>query len=232
MLCLQKMKHQIDYSETIDGLEYTIVTEDYFKPVLDLFFDVFVKDEPIQKSIGTYPRRHQKVQDMVLDILKDGTSLMVIDPANNNKVVGLRLAFTVTRDQVEPKLGYEKYRKEHDFAWAVIWDVTDQTTHPSNIFEKYPEVTKIYDMFCLCTHQDYRGKGLGTEMVKQSWKMAKKAGCDASAVWASSNYSRKIFVNLGMITMHQIAWNDLIYEGEVAFKNVDSDCITSHFIKL
>ena len=37
------MKHQIDYSETIDGLEYTIVTEDYFKPVLDLFFDVFVK---------------------------------------------------------------------------------------------------------------------------------------------------------------------------------------------
>ena len=119
-----------------------------------------------------------------------------------------------------------------NFEWSVIWDVTDKTTHPSNIFEKYPEVTKIYDMFCLCTHHDYRGKGLGTEMVRQSWKMAKKAGCDASVVWASSNYSRKIFVNLGMTTMHRIAWEDLIYDGQVAFKNVDSDCITSHFIKL
>ena len=182
--------------------------------------------------MGTYPDRPIKVQNLVLDILKDGTSLMVLDPAANNKVVGLRLAFTVTRDQVEPKLGYKKYKQDWNFEWSVIWDVTDKTTHPSNIFEKYPEITKIYDMFCLCTHHDYRGKGLGTEMVRQSWKMAKKAGCDASVVWASSNYSRKIFVNLGMTTMHRIAWEDLIYDGQVAFKNVDSDCITSHFIKL
>ena len=125
------MKHQIDYSETIDGLEYTIVTEDYFKPVLDLFFDVFVKGRKILPTSNyilinliilffrwTYPEIHwhiskkvPKVQEMVLDILKDGTSLMVIDPSSNNKVVGLRLAFTVTRDQVEPKLGYEKCRK-------------------------------------------------------------------------------------------------------------------------
>ena len=37
------MKHKVDYSENINGLTYTIVTEDYFQPVLDLFFDVFVK---------------------------------------------------------------------------------------------------------------------------------------------------------------------------------------------
>ena len=48
------MKHQIDYSEIIDGLEYTIVTEDYFKPVLDLFFDVFVKGRKNLANVQLY----------------------------------------------------------------------------------------------------------------------------------------------------------------------------------
>ena len=48
------MKHQIDYSEIIDGLEYTIVTEDYFKPVLDLFFDVFVKGRKNLANVRLY----------------------------------------------------------------------------------------------------------------------------------------------------------------------------------
>ena len=47
------MKHQIDFSETIDGLTYTIVTEDYFQPVLDLFFDVFVKGKKFKSTFVT-----------------------------------------------------------------------------------------------------------------------------------------------------------------------------------
>ena len=171
---------------------------------------------------------------MILDILKDGTSLMVIDPSSNNKVVGLRLAFTVTRDQVEPKLGYEKYRKEFDFAWSVIWDITDQTTHPSNIFEKYPDVTKIYDMFALATLPNYRGKGLATKLVQQALLVAKKAQCNGVTVLASSDYTRRIFNKLGMEVIGSKDWTDLRNpaDGKSIFTNVPSEKATAHFKKL
>ena len=111
-------------------------------------------------------------------------------------------------------------------------DILDRTIHPKDVLEKYPESTKIYDMFALCTDPEYRGRGLGTNMIKEAWKVAKKANCDIATVLASSNYSRKIFNNLGMDTFAKMDWNEMVYEGKVAFKNVDSDFITTHCIKL
>ena len=35
----------------------------------------------------------------------------------------------------------------------------DELLHPGDIFEKHPIVIKIYDMFAMAIHPDYRGRG-------------------------------------------------------------------------
>lgn len=40
-----------------------------------------------------------------------------------------------------------------------------------DVFKKFPDLNKIYDMFTLACHPDYRGRGIATEMVQQSKKV-------------------------------------------------------------
>ena len=103
------MKHQIDHKEMIDGLIYTVVTEKYFEPVQNLFWDFFMKDEPIHKSFGGYPERIKQIEDLVTGFLNDGVSLMVIDPSKNNKVVGIRISYTLTKDEIPAKVKNIKF---------------------------------------------------------------------------------------------------------------------------
>ena len=44
---------------------------------------------------------------------------------------------------------------------------------PADIFRDFPEVNKIYDMFTLACHPDYRGRGIATELVRQALKVKK-----------------------------------------------------------
>ena len=68
----------------------------------------------------------------------------------------------------------------------------------SKVFEEYPDCNRLYDMFALGIHPDYQRRGIGQKLVQHSWNVARMAGCDLVMVWASSPYSAKIFINLGM----------------------------------
>ena len=61
-------------------------------------------DEPIHKSFGGYPERVKEIDDLVTEFLNYGGSLMILDPSNDNKVIGIRMAYTLTRDQIQPKV--------------------------------------------------------------------------------------------------------------------------------
>ena len=48
------MKHKIDHCQELNGLKYTIINQGYIQPVLNFFFEVFRKDEPINKEFGDH----------------------------------------------------------------------------------------------------------------------------------------------------------------------------------
>ena len=92
-----KMRHQILHEEIIDGFKYCVINEDYFQHAVDFFFEVYLKDEPTRQSFGGYDYRHPKILKEVEDVISDGVSIMTLDTNQNNKLVGIRLAYTVTR---------------------------------------------------------------------------------------------------------------------------------------
>ncbi len=138
------------------------------------------------------------------------------------------------RGHTESKGTLEKYRKEfpESFARIMLW--LDHYNHPDIFFEAKPSVNKLYDMFCLGTDPAYRRRGIGTELVKQAFKIAKKAKCEGAFVWATSDFSRKIFNNLGMELFHRGEWDSYKLPGsnEPWFEyKVGSECSTLHYMQ-
>ena len=44
---------------------------------------------------------------------------------------------------------------------------------PAGVFNDHPDVDKIYTMFALACHPDYRSKGIASQLVKQSLQVLK-----------------------------------------------------------
>ena len=91
---------------------------------------------------------------------------------------------------------------------------------------------QFYDMFTLATHPEYRGKGIGKNLVLESLKLAKEAGCTAAIVLATNDFSRKIFDRIGMSMIATKEWKDCVHNGKQDFGNVPSAMASSHYLKL
>ena len=81
---------------------------------------------------------------------------MVLD--SKEKIVGILFSFTLKRDEFKAKSSFYEYRKSFPHAQAVIRAMYDELLYPGDVFEKYPDVTKICNMFALATLPNYRGK--------------------------------------------------------------------------
>ena len=71
-------------------------------------------------------------------------------------------------------------------------------------------------------------------MVQHALQVAQKAQCDGVTVLATSDYTRRIFNNLGMEVIGTKDWTDLKnpVDGKIIFNNVRSEKATAHFTKL
>ena len=119
----------------------TVYTPDYYFLSRIVLYQFFV-------NVGTV--------EEVENIINDGISLMVLD--SKEKIVGILFSFTLKRDEFKAKSSFDEYRKSFPHAQAVIRAMYDELLYPGDVFEKYPDVTKICNMFALATLPNYRGK--------------------------------------------------------------------------
>ena len=133
---------------------------------------------------------------------------------------------------MEPRGTFEDFQKDFPDAHAAIMALFDELTYAGDIFEAHPDVRKIYEMFAMATHPEYRGRGIAGQLVEQALKVAKKADCDAVAVIATSDFTSRIFRKLGMQVIGTKNWQDLHYNGVRPFNQVQSENATAFLLKL
>lgn len=227
------MKHKIEHKEIINGITYQTLTEEYIDEVVDFYFDVFLKDEPTTIAAGGYHDRDANIIKQVGEIIDDGVSIIAL---HGTELVGMMVSHTVSKSQVEPRSTFEENAKVFPELHASIMTLFDEIMYPGDIFEKYPEDTKFYDMFTLATKGSFRGRGIGKNCVEQSLKLAKKANCSAAIVLATSDLTRKILAKTGFEIIAAKNWQDCIYNGKTsAFGRVvpvPSENATAHYLKL
>ena len=80
-------------------------------------------------------------------------------------------------------------------------------------FEELKDTDQIYFAANVCVSDKARGCGLGTELVKRGYDIAKKTGCGYTYIIASSLYSQKIFHKLGNLkVLHEVKYDDYKYD--------------------
>lgn len=76
------------------------------------------------------------------------------------------------------------------------------------ILRKLPD-EKRYDCWMLFVYEDYRNKGVGTELLKRCWEIALQDGYTLSGY--ASERTRSYYENLGA----KVIWNDPNNKGRV-----------------
>ena len=101
------------------------------------------------------------------------------------------------------------------------------------ILQAHPSVQTVYSNFALCILEDFRGQGLATQLAEIALRVGLMAGCDATWVVTTSDATRKIFNQLGVVEWKAIKWEEVELEGGLRpFKNVKSEAIVGHFAEL
>jgi GNAT superfamily N-acetyltransferase len=69
------------------------------------------------------------------------------------------------RGKEDPKGSFDEYSKTFPELHSAVMATFDELMYPGDIFMKYRDCHKIYDMFALATHPDYRGKGIAGHLL-------------------------------------------------------------------
>lgn len=224
--------HSVDYEHQFGNYVIKVIDTPRIKDAVDFYWKSFLKDEPSTVAFGGYSTRHPAMIAQVEEVISDGVSVIAIDPENDNKMIGFGLAHTVTRENVPAKLNYEDYAKTFPATHACIMDLFDDLMWPGDIFERYPGDSKIFDIFAVATHQNYRGKGLAKKLVEQSLEVARMVKCDSTIVLATNDITRHIFQKMGMETLKTKKWSDCQVEGKSILGDVKSKMASAHYMKL
>merc|ERR1712025_667283 len=142
-----QFRYSPKFRENINGLIYkSIEAELEISECFKLYENSFLQDEPIAKNfldmktqttanLKSRFEKHKKA-------LKDGVSLMVVDPQAGNRVVGIRISSVVERD--DPKTSADL--STFSYFTQLLSHFLGQVGSPKEVFELYPDITRIYNM--------------------------------------------------------------------------------------
>jgi len=112
------------YRKEVDGLIYkTVETKSEVEKCFDLYQNSFLKDEPITKTfrIESEQSKEEKVffdKVYFYDMINQGVSLIVIDPAADGKIIGMRISGICNRSCL-----FESSEKERQIDPISRWKV-------------------------------------------------------------------------------------------------------------
>lgn len=101
-------------------------------------------------------------------------------------------------EQPELQLYISDWGKEHDY--CLVAEVNDSIVGAvwTRIMNDYGHIDDKTPSFAISLHKEYRGKGIGTELMKQMLSVLKENGYEkASLSVQKANYACKMYQKLG-----------------------------------
>jgi N-acetylglutamate synthase-like GNAT family acetyltransferase len=216
-------------------IRFSTASESDIPEIIQFIHKYFLPDEPINRNINTAEGEGWLdcyIRNIVDDtFIKNPILNIEIAPACtiarstvDNSMLGCRLGEIVSRqngkdDSIPPILWIQHLpsffpipKKLVDTVNAVqlMRDISYSKTHA---FKELTDCDKIYFATKVCVSPKARGCGLGSELVKRGYHIAKQTGCGYTYVFASSLYSQRIFHKLGNCkVLHEAQYEDYKYD--------------------
>ena len=147
--------------------------------------------------------------------LEDNMSIGLVSKATG-ELFGFRIMSVTNKDENEvdtSEVSSEKFK--------LIEDFLNHLAGLNNVFEHY-DVEDVVHFFGIGVHRDWRGKGVGSKLMKAAMTFVANLGVGPVVVTGegSSNYSKRIFEKFGFDILAEVAFADYKVNGEVVFQNL------------
>jgi len=121
-----EIENKPKYRKVINGLVYkTVETVKEVEKCFELYQNSFMKDEPITKnfrdeSLQSAEEKAFFDNSYFYDLIKQGVSLIVIDPQENNKVIGMRISGCFNRSDVMVEASFDERLVDPVTRWKLL----------------------------------------------------------------------------------------------------------------
>ena len=216
-------------------LKFSMATEKDVQDVIKFLHENFYPDEPVQRNIkvmegsgwlDTYLRDlcDNAMATQPITKVEITPACIVARSTEDDYIVGVRMGEIVSRKNVKDEplppimwIGnlpsFIPIPKKLIDMTNVIQHFNDLKYSKCNAFEDLKDTDMIYFAANVCVSSKARGLGLGTELIKRGYEIAKNAGCGYTYILASSIYSQKIFHKLGNCkVLHEVKYEDYKYD--------------------
>ncbi|XP_069690259.1 arylalkylamine N-acetyltransferase-like 2 isoform X2 [Periplaneta americana] len=199
------------------------VTEDLEDEVVQHMTDVFLRDEPMCSSVGLAddPVSVLEFQTMWRDYMRQRVALVAVvepetTPYSGHRVAGCNLLGITCRGDVTD---INKYK---GVAFRKLIEALDHTTKMAKLFERYG-VDYYLCALGLSVAREYRGQGLGFELLKARFDLGRAMGLPLTVTLFSPASTQWMGAQLGMKTVVEIDYEDYKDdEGHVVFSGIEN----------
>lgn len=144
--------------------------------------------------------------------IEQGTSVMAIDTADNNKIVGVR-AHRVTK-VTEEETPLDKLPSDPLTPLIKLQAHCQERYDP----KKRLNVEEFLYLKFLCVRRDCRGRNIGVKLMEFTFDFMRREKIPVAYVFASSAYSQRVFQKLEFETVYEMPYEDYKVDGKVVFK--------------
>ena len=191
----------------------------------------YFPDEPLMRSLGmTEP--HWLIDDSYIkETIKKGACIAAVN--DKDELLAIRFGVVKNRNDHSYRI-FEKvfsWLFSFPFTCSFLPDSMKRTWVSERLFKKINYdawamfdklgCDRIYDDKAVCSGRSHGIRGLGTEIVRRSERLAADLGCTHTVAAVTGVYSKRIFTKLGHTTLTSLDYDDFIRNenGELYLKD-------------
>lgn len=175
---------------SLNDVQYRKATVDDLDAVADIVGAQFFLDEPMTTD-NIQRFKPSEAREFSMPYILHGTSVVAIDPLQNDKIVGVTLTeptgpHTATKLAEEAKLWESKWKKGSDA--LKLYSYLEER---ANIYERY-NVKKALHLDVVVVDRSMRGKSITDGMAEKCFEFAKSSGYSLITADCTSAYSQRV----------------------------------------
>lgn len=170
----------------------------------------FFVDEPLR--MGTVPSVAENADEIFhLQSIGEGNVILAVKPLENEMIIGCVIGSSRARHEINR----QAQELSETSKWGRIMRIWAQTEKNSDIFERFG-VSRIFNIYALAVHRNYRGWGLGMRLLREAAKLAHQKKFELMSIDATSTYMACCCQKLGFQLINTLPYrcfrNDLGYQ--------------------
>lgn len=207
----------IIWRRIFEGIKIQDLKPNLYEETLDMIEKFYLSEAVVFKSSNILkdPISVKSFRDKLLFNMKNQCSIVAVDEANEERLVGVLLLKAINK--CDYGRVFSRTQLLDGASYQSIQNFFNHINRKVDIFEHYQCDTYLR-YYLLCIQPDYRGKGIGFQLMEAALTVAKHLNINIMMGIFGNHHLQRLARKIGMETLYEqeyVSWKDKM--GELQF---------------